>query len=75
MTAEEIRDIVQRVVDRHDNVRCEIVDDDVDSCIIGISDGVFVDDLQRISQDTLDPCILVDRAVLSENAIELYIQK
>lgn len=76
MTAEEIRDIVQRVLDQGKRPeRCEVVGDDVDTCIIGINGSVFVSDLLRISHEIHDPCMLVADAVLSDNIIELYIQK
>lgn len=76
MTAEEIRDIVQRVLDQAKRPEhCEVVEDDADTCIIGINGSVFVGDLLRISHEINDPYILVDEAINSENNIELYIQK
>lgn len=76
MTAEEIRDIVQRVLDQAKRQEhCEVVEDGADTCVIGINGSVFVGDLLRISHEIHDPHILVDEAINSENNIELYIQK
>lgn len=75
-TAEEIRDIVQRVLDqaKHQS-HCEVVFDSRDICVIGIYDSVLLGDLQRIAQETQDPYILVDQALYSDSNIELLINK
>lgn len=76
MTAEEIRDIVQRVLDQTKyQSHCEVVFDSRDFCVIGIFDSVLLCDLQRIAQEKQDPYILLEHALYSESNIELLINK